>query len=134
MSQYWLNIFAVAAGSALGGVLRYWVSTAVQHQAEKWRAWRGFPWGTLVVNVTGAILAGLLIGLSVRLAAWSAELQLLLLIGFCGSYTTVSSFALQTLALGRSGNWLGVAANLLGSLLLCLLGVYLGRTLAGVWL
>ncbi|WP_290652041.1 fluoride efflux transporter CrcB [Aquisalimonas sp.] len=127
MSQYLVDLLAVLLGSAVGGAARYWVSGVV----NRWLGER-FPWGTLVANVSGAVLIGILAALATDSAALSAapQAQLLLIVGVCGSYTTVSSFALQTLALARDAQWLPAAINVLASLGLCMLGVWLGFGLA----
>ncbi|MCC5809840.1 MAG: CrcB family protein [Ectothiorhodospiraceae bacterium] len=104
----------VATGSAIGGFARY-VTTA---SVGRWLGTR-FPWGTLAVNVLGATLLGLLIGL-LNLSLGGAAFWFLV-IGICGSYTTVSSFSLQTLELLRQRRPVAALANTLLSLLLCLL-------------
>jgi len=106
----------VAAGSAAGGAARFLVSGLVAR-----RIGETFPWGTMAVNVTGSFTIGLLAALAGqgivldRPAAWP-----LLATGFLGSYTTVSSFSLQTLALARDGQRVRAFANIVLSLLLCL--------------
>jgi len=117
----------IAFGSALGGVLRYWCSGLVAR-------WFGetFPWGTLIVNVGGSLLIGLFATLSApdgRLLIGSVTRQFVML-GLLGGFTTFSSFSLQTLALAQNGEWLRAAANVVGSMLLCLIGVWLGHALA----
>lgn len=116
MDGYWSTLAWVAAGSAVGGVARYFVSGVVAR-------WVGetFPWGTLAVNVSGAFSIGLIAASAAAgspLAeppAWSVAV-----IGVLGSYTTVSSFSLQTLALAREGAFVRAAANVVLSLVLCL--------------
>ncbi|WP_305041989.1 CrcB family protein, partial [Geoalkalibacter sp.] len=100
MSTYLMNLAAAVIGSALGGTARYWVS-GVTH---RWLGER-FPWGTLAVNVSGSVLVGILAALAGGSSLFSSSVtaQKLLIVGVCGSYTTVSSFALQTLALARDG-------------------------------
>lgn len=107
----------VLLGGALGGMARVWVSTRVAHGHGV-----VFPWGTLVVNVSGAACIGVLAGLlgvgtepPPGGIAWAG-----LVAGLLGSYTTVSSFSLQTLALFRQGEPLRALANVAASLLLCL--------------
>ena len=111
---------AVGVGSALGGIARFWVAAAVNR-----RLGEAFPWGTLVVNVSGALLAG---ALAAALAAAGAPgtLEALLLIGFCGSYTTVSSFALQTFSLAHAGRYARAAGNIAATLVLTLACAWLG--------
>ncbi|TCP62996.1 camphor resistance protein CrcB [Rhodovulum bhavnagarense] len=106
----------VAMGSALGGMARYAVSGLVVRLISE-----TFPWGTLVVNVSGAFAAGCLGWLVVNghLADWP-DLWPVVVTGFLGSYTTVSSFSLQTLALMRDGEWWRAGGNVVLSLSLCL--------------
>ena len=117
----------IALGSALGGALRYWCSGLVAR-------WFGetFPWGTMVVNVAGSVLIGLFATLSGpdgRLFVGTSARQFVML-GLLGGFTTFSSFSLQTLALAQNGEWVRAATNIAGSVLLCLMGVWLGHALA----
>jgi CrcB protein len=117
----WLVVW-VAAGSAFGGVARFFVSGLVARAVGE-----TFPWGTMVVNVTGAFGIGVLAALAQRSGLFTAAAAWPLAVtGFLGSYTTVSSFSLQTLALVRDGEWLRAAGNVLLSLLLCLAAAALG--------
>jgi fluoride exporter len=117
----------VLAGSALGGMARYGLSGFVARHAGE-----TFPWGTLVVNVSGALLAGLLLGAVTQSGGYPAALLQFLLLGFLGSYTTVSSFSLQTLQLARNGQWMPAAGNVALSAGLCLAAAWLGlRVLSG---
>ncbi len=117
----------VALGSALGGVARFWMSGLV---AE--RIGEVFPWGTLTVNVLGSFIIGLFGTLTAadgRLFV-PPEVRVLVMVGFCGGFTTFSSFSLQTLALARDGEWLWAGANIVLSVLVCLVAVWLGHSLA----
>src|SRR3546814_19287372 len=115
-------ILWVAAGSAVGGLARFFVSGLVARAIGE-----TFPWGTMVVNITGAFGIGVLAALARRQGllifpeAWSIAAT-----GLLGSYTTVSSFSLQTLALARAGEWLRAAGNIVLSLALCLGAAALG--------
>ena len=119
----------VTLGSALGGLARYWISGLVaSHFGET------FPWGTIVVNVTGCFVIGFFATLSGpdgRLLAPSTVRQFVMT-GICGGYTTFSSFALQTLNLARDGEWSGAGANMALSVVLCLLAVYAGHVAAAL--
>lgn len=120
----------VALGAALGGTARYFVSGIVGR-----RFGETFPWGTTVVNATGSLA----IGLAAAAAADGGPLHApalwqLAVVGFLGSYTTVSSFSLQTLALARDGQVWQAGGNVLVSLLLCLSAVALGFAVGTAWL
>lgn len=123
----WWSYFWVALGSAIGGAMRFALSGLI---AE--RIGEVFPWGTLVVNVSGSFVIGFfdtLTGPDGRLLAATTARQFVM-IGICGGYTTFSSFSLQTLYLARDGDWLRVAVNIVASVALCLLGVWLGHIAA----
>lgn len=110
-------------GSGLGGVLRFLCSGLVARTFGE-----TFPWGTLLVNVSGSFLIGLFAvvsGSDGRLLVGSMARQFVM-VGIFGGYTTFSSFSLQTLNLARDGQWWLVAANIALSLVLCLAGVWLG--------
>jgi CrcB protein len=116
----------IALGGALGSVGRYWLSGFVTE-----RAGGTFPWGTLLVNVTGSFLIGLFAALTEpggRRYLSPAGRQFFMY-GVCGGYTTFSSFSLQTLELLREGEATHAAANVLGSVILCMLAVWLGYLL-----
>ena len=118
----------VAAGSALGGMARYWCSGFV---AE--RAGEAFPWGTLIINVLGSFVIGLFGGLTGPDGRFlvSPEVRIFVMVGLCGGYTTFSSFSLQTLTLMQDGEWARAGANVVLSVVLCLLAVWLGVAAAG---
>ncbi|TVR08677.1 MAG: chromosome condensation protein CrcB [Salinarimonadaceae bacterium] len=121
----------VAAGGAAGSVLRVVVAENVTRSRAA-----NFPFGTLVVNVTGAALLGLLAPFLARdVPAGIAGLTPLFVAGLLGAYTTVSSFSLQTLLLIREGGWGRACLNVAGSVALCLaaagVGMALGAALAG---
>ena len=122
------GLLSVVVGSALGGVSRYFLSGVIARGVGE-----TFPWGTLVVNVTGAFVIGLFGGLARDNASLlgSSDLWLLAVTGFCGGYTTVSSFSLQTLALARDGERGRAMAYVALSVVLCLLAVAGGFTSVG---
>lgn len=115
--------FWIAVGSALGGMARYWCSGWVAQ-----RVGETFPWGTIVVNVTGSLLIGALAALGEPDGRWYLPplARQFLMIGVMGGYTTFSSFSLQTLNLARDGQWLHAGANVLLSVMACLIAVWLG--------
>ena len=117
----------VAVGSALGGVARYWLSGVVATAFGE-----SFPWGTLIVNVSGSFLIGFIATISDpdgRLFLSSTTRQFLMT-GICGGYTTFSSFSIQTLSLVRDGQWAAAGGNIAGSVILCLMAVWLGHIMA----
>ncbi len=123
-----LQYLAIAVGGAAGAVCRFWVSANVH-------AWlgRGFPWGTLVVNVAGSLLLGLLAVLMLERMSLAPEWRAALLIGFLGAFTTFSTFSLETVNLMEQGQHGRALANVGFSVLSCVgaawLGVALGRAL-----
>ena len=119
----------VAVGSALGGVARYWCSGIIANLVGE-----TFPWGTLIVNVAGSFLIGLIATVSGTDGRFiiSAEARQFLMVGILGGFTTFSSFSLQTLTLARDGQWLLVGANVVGSVVLCLIMVWAGHMLAAM--
>jgi CrcB protein len=112
----------VSLGAAAGTPLRFLVANVVSQKIGE-----TFPWGTLVVNVSGCVVMGL-IGAYAARRGLSAESEVWLLVatGFLGSYTTVSSFALQTLALARGGESRGALGYIVLSVVLCLGAAALG--------
>jgi len=114
---------AIAAGGALGALLRYWVSTASHALLGG-----GFPFGTLLVNALGSLAMGFLAVLFLDRAALGPELRAAVLVGVLGSFTTFSTFSLETLSLLENGSRLKALANVAANLALCLLAVWLGVT------
>ena len=117
---------AVALGSALGGVGRFWLSGLTAQ-----RVGETFPWGTLVVNVSGSFVIGLFAALTGPDGRWivGSRWSLFFTAGLCGGYTTFSSFSLQTLKLAQEGQMLYALANVAASVAVCLLAVWLGHLL-----
>jgi len=117
----------VAIGGALGSAGRYWLSGLV---ADRFGS--TFPWGTIIVNITGCFVIGFFNTLTGTEGRWlvSPAARTFFMIGICGGYTTFSSFSLQTLNFVNDGEWLYAGANILYSVALCLAGVWLGHALA----
>jgi CrcB protein len=115
----------IAAGAVLGANARYWVGL--------WAAGRfgaAFPYGTLIVNVTGCLVLGFLISLSTGRVALAPEVRLLFAVGFLGSYTTFSSFAAESLSLAQDGSLGRSLANLFANNLIGLAATWVGVVLA----
>ena len=123
-----LHILAVFVGGAIGGMARFAVASFLDRVSGG-----DFPWGTLGVNVSGSALIGLLAAILLQEgdAGPAALGWTLLAIGIVGSYTTVSSFSLQTLVLARSGRLAAASANVVASLALCLAATACGFVLGG---
>src|ERR1700724_1921426 len=108
----------VAIGGALGTAGRYWLSGLVARLIGE-----TFPWGTLLINVTGSFVIGFfaaLTGPDGRVFVGSTARQFVM-VGICGGYTTFSSFSLQTLNLMNDGEGLSATTNTFGPFLLCFL-------------
>lgn len=116
----------IAVGSAAGGNLRYWLGRWIDEHAQ----WLGMPWGTFVINVTGSFLLGFFAVWLSRLAPGSRELYLLLGTGFCGGYTTFSTFEWETLELVRRGDWPVALLNVGASVFVGFVAVASGAVLA----
>ena len=117
----------IMLGSALGGAARFFISGLVAN-------WFGsaFPWGTLLVNISGSFVIGFintLTGPEGRIFA-SGTTRQFLMTGICGGYTTFSSFSLQTLTLANDDEWLQAGGNVALSVVCCLVAVWLGHLAA----
>ncbi len=122
-----LNYIWIMAGGAIGTAARFWASGFVAQRIGEF-----FPFGTLVVNVTGCFLVGFFAAITDPLGPFlvTPRFRQFFLIGVCGGYTTFSSFSLQTIDLFQDGDWLKAALNTLLSFACCLIAVWLGRTIA----
>jgi CrcB protein len=116
----------VAIGGALGSVARFWFSGLVARQFGE-----TFPWGTLLVNISGSLIIGFFGALTDPQGRWFATpaMRQFFMIGICGGYTTFSSFSLQTLNLLREREWLYAGGNIVLSVVLCMVAVWLGYAL-----
>lgn len=119
----------IALGGAVGSVLRYLVGRAVQGASAT-----AFPIGTMVVNISGCFLIGILIRQFMNMQL-SNDLRALLIVGFCGGFTTFSTFSAETLTLIEGGEYARAGLYVLLSVTLCLLATLTGMaamaTLAG---
>jgi fluoride exporter len=119
------HVLAIAGGGAVGAVLRYWVSNWVYTFSG-----RGFPYGTLAVNVLGSLVMGFLLVWLLERLSNELTLRAFLLIGLLGAFTTFSTFSVETLNLIETGQLARALANVLLSVALCLAAAALGVLLA----
>lgn len=115
------SLVAIAVGGGAGALMRYGVSVGVY----SWLG-RGFPWGTLTVNVAGSFFMGLLAVVFLERVAVGPEWRGAVLVGFLGSFTTFSTFSLETLSMVEQGEAARAAINVLISVLLCLVAAWVG--------
>jgi len=108
----------VALGSAVGGMARFWLT---QMGAVWWGA--EFPWGTLVINLAGSVVIGIVAGMG---GAVSNSMRLLLMTGVCGGFTTFSAFSLQNVELIENGQMVSALGYIAASVLLCVAGCWAG--------
>lgn len=127
----------VAIGSAGGGLARFILGGWLQRRLDAWVPRAGeiaFPIGTLLVNVTGSFLLGVLVVALGRRGEDAGALRLLLAVGFCGGYTTFSTFSHDTVALLEGGAGTLAAVNVAASVALALLATFAGISLGRVLL
>ena len=120
MAYLWIALGAVAGASAryfLGGYVAKVISSS-------------FPYGTLLINVSGSFLLGFFLIWTSERVLVDPRWRLLVAIGFCGSFTTFSSYAFETFGLFEQGQWMLVGANIIASNLICLISVLGGAALA----
>lgn len=115
------TLIFIGMGSCLGGIARYLLTRWVQESTSS-----SFPYGTLAVNLLGCLAIGMLYGLFDRHGWMEPELRAFLVVGFCGGFTTFSTFALENFAMLRDGNWVPAALYAGASLVLGIGVVWLG--------
>jgi fluoride exporter len=119
--------FWIAVGGALGSMARFWLAAFVATILGP-----QFPWGTILINIVGSFVIGFFAtftGPGGRFIA-SFDMRAFVMVGICGGFTTFSAFSLQTLDLARESRWLQAGGNVLISVVVCLLAVWAGHTLA----
>ena len=114
------DIIIVGLGSGIGGICRYLISLIIGS------AGYSFPWGTFTVNVAGCLLIGALWGVTSRFQTVSPVFTLFLMAGFCGGFTTFSTFSKEGLALLQANNYISFLLYILGSVVLGIMAVGLG--------
>jgi fluoride exporter len=114
---------AVAVGGAIGSVGRFWLATVMTALTGP-----RFPWGTLLINVLGSFVIGLVAGFTLTPArvAIGPDIRIFLMTGICGGFTTFSAFSLQTLELMQSGDIVPALGYAVGSVVMCVVATYAG--------
>jgi CrcB protein len=120
-----VNYLWIAVGAILGASARYFLSNLVGRDFSS-----AFPYDTLLINVTGSMVVGFFLVYSTERIPLDPRWRLLVAVGFCGSYTTFSSYAVESFALIERAQWLLVGLNFLASNVLCLAAVLAGGALA----
>ena len=120
-----MNYLWTSLGAIVGASARYFLSSLVARYFSA-----AFPYGTLIINVSGSLILGFFLVYSTERALPDPHWRLLIAIGFCGSYTTFSSYAFESFALMEQGQWLMMGLNVLFSNTLCLAAVVAGAALA----
>lgn len=120
-----LKYFFVSLGAGIGGAFRYWLSGFVHNVLPAY-----FPFGTLAVNILGSFILGIIIFYFDENELISQNIKLLLTVGFCGGFTTFSTFSLETINLMRESELILAFFNILLNILLCLVGVYVAYILS----
>jgi CrcB protein len=119
-------LWYVALGSAVGGAARFALSTFIQQRASS-----AFPVGTLIVNITGSLVLGFVLRYALGSPSVSTEVRALLTTGFCGGYTTFSTFSYETIALIEDGDYRRAAVYIALSVAVSLAATFLGIAAAG---
>ena len=120
-----VNYLWIALGAVVGASVRYFLSLWIARNFSS-----TFPYGTLLINVTGSLLVGFFLVFTTERVLLDPKWRLLVVIGFCGSYTTFSSYAYESFALMERGQWISVGINIAASNLLSLAAVVAGASLA----
>jgi CrcB protein len=122
-----LDFLAISLGAVLGANLRFWMSRSMVR-------WLGpvFPYGTLAINVLGSFVLGFFLSWTTERTIVDPRWRLLIAVGFCGGYTTFSSYAYETVAFFQQGQWTLMAVNFFANNLLACVAVVAGMALARV--
>ncbi len=117
-----LNCLAVGCGGFLGSVLRYLAGNAIPHDT--------FPWATLAINIIGSFALAVIAGYVLRGSITDGQLSLMLRVGLCGGFTTMSTFSLEVIDLASRGAWLGALGYALATVVLCVAASFAGGMIA----
>jgi CrcB protein len=122
-----MDLLVISLGAIVGANTRYLLSRFTAKELGL-----AFPYGTLIINVTGSLIVGFFIVWTTERVLADPRWRLLIVVGFCGSFTTFSSYAFETMAYFEQGRWLLMLTNALSNNLLCLGGALAGMALARV--
>jgi CrcB protein len=114
-------MFLVGTGGFIGSIARFLVTHYVNNLMMS-----AFPFATVMINITGSFLIGVIFGLSERFGWFGLEWRFFLAAGFCGGFTTFSAFSYETINLLRSGEWAWSLTNIFVSVAFCLSATFLG--------
>ena len=120
-----INLLAIAIGGATGSLCRYGMSNTIYFVFG-----RGFPYGTLAVNILGSIIMGIAYVLMIEKGEVSSEWRMGIIVGLLGAFTTFSTFSIETLDLLKAGENLKASLNIFLSVTLCVFGCWIGMVLA----
>ena len=121
----WKPYLWVSLGGILGVNLRYFLSRIITRLSDA-----AFPYGTLIINVTGSLVLGFFLVWTTERVLADPRWRLLVSIGFCGSYTTFSGYAYETMSYFEQGHWTLFATNILANNVLCLVAILAGAMIA----
>jgi len=120
-----INLLAIAIGGATGSLCRYGMSNTIYFLLG-----RGFPYGTLAVNILGSIIMGIAYVLMIEKVEVTPEWRMGIIVGLLGAFTTFSTFSIETLDLLKAGENLKASLNVFLSVTLCISGCWIGMVLA----
>lgn len=115
------TLLLIGLGGFVGANLRYWLGGWIADRLGSL-----FPWGTLIINVSGSLLLAVFLGWSAQQINVDPRARLSVAVGLFGAYTTFSTYANESMLMLESGDWLGAAGNVMGTNLLCLSGALIG--------
>ena len=118
------TIMLIGIGGFIGANVRYWLSLWA---AETFGS--RFPWGTLIINVTGSLVLAVFVAYAFNHTTLDPLIRLFLAVGFCGAYTTFSTYAVDSVALLQAGDWMAGLGNIVVTNLICIISVLAGLTL-----
>jgi fluoride exporter len=112
------NFLLVALGGGIGAMLRYFFSSIIKHST--------FPYNTLLINIAGSLLIGIVFGLSEKSNGISEQIKLFVATGICGGFTTFSAFSVENMQLIKEGNYATAVVYIFASVALCIVAVFAG--------